>query len=189
MLSSLVLLVAAGSPSPTSFSVWAEPVSPVAFAAVSALAGGRIVSVPLGLVVRGWGPVDLAGSVTFTDWAHEGDGAHSELLGVELGAGPVFHARRGSWVDGFFVAPKLDVELGYNLALEQTIGCAQLAVDAGYQWSWRRVFLALVIGGGLGFGVMPTNLGGTFGFASTQLAVPRLVWSLNLSVLRVGLNF
>jgi hypothetical protein len=148
------------------------------------------------------------------NWGITGELGGMLVLGSELGygvtasVGPTW-LPSGRGVDGWFVTPKLTFDLSHTprglfspqfdsggnhgpLDLGPNISRSFLAgVDVGYQFS-TRVSLALVLGASAGYGY--DYNGDAFGLVSPLMSTTGngartqgIVWSLNLSLLRVEL--
>lgn len=120
-------------------------------------------------------------------------------VGAWLTVGPLFHTGAIP-LNGFFVQPKLLGAYTTSLGVNFSCGsfCPQsdnvlvaMGVDVGYQFTFRRMYYAFVIGFGGGGGTYPdmsfvtpfqTNFGGGLPFAGTF----NPVLLLNLNLLRVG---
>jgi hypothetical protein len=185
MLSVMLSLQLAAGPA-----VWTEPLGPTVLALVSGFAAERYVYVPLGVTI--FEPFELSAQGTFYDYAQldRSDYApapyHSRSVMAAIG--PVLHAHGGTWLDGFFLQPKLAVQAGQNLTSRLAFGCAELALDAGYQLRAGHFFGALLVGGGVSYGLMPSDINGVFGVSSNTPRA-RFVFSVNMNFLRLGYAF
>lgn len=170
-------------------SAWVEPAGPAVMGLVAANtnASGFYLPVGVGLKLH---DLELISSFSVAFWAPL-SGANEQVVEFEGAVGPAFHPIVGdapSWLDGFFVEPKVVLDVGGRPGVGRNFGCAQLGLDVGYQLRVGYFFAAFVAGAGLGYGVMPTSIAGVLGL-STQPAVPRVVWSANVSFLRLGVAF
>lgn len=190
MILTRVLAAVLASTSP-SMSTWVEPAGPAIMAIVGSNtnASGFYVPVGVGLKLHDF---ELITTISVAFWAPLNDANERQVLEFEGSVGPVFHPIVGdspSWLDGFFVEPKVVIDVGFRSGVGQNnFGCAQLGLDLGYQLRVGYFFAALVTGAGLGFGVMPSSIAGVLGL-STLPATPRVVWSANVSFLRLGVAF
>jgi hypothetical protein len=192
MLSLVAALLLAADPAPVT--LFTEPLVPGFLAGYSLANGRRYLDLPLGLTFN-LGATAFTAQLAFVNTMRPTEQAplHRELVDVLASFGPSF-TFEGS---GFFVQPKLMVELGRSLADGVTFGNVQAGVDVGYQWRIGHLFVALALGVGAGFGMTANedsgNLGGyvseLFFTSSPRASAPGFVWSLNPNLLRLGATF
>lgn len=204
----LVLALIASAPDPSiskisseeddaPFALWIEPVGMVAVPIATALTPypDHRIYVALGSNLK-LGSTVWSTELSFFHWEGEGGATIPpyELLAFQGAVGPILHTSGGTWLDGFFVQPKLSFEIGSHMLLKQTLWSIEAAVDAGYQLRRGPFYGALLIGVGLGYGELPdpgTNLwswSGVLGLTSLPTKTG-LVASVNLNLVRVGMTF
>lgn len=181
----LLSLLAAQSDTTTEVerpAVWAQPVSLIGTATIAALTGIPIVAVPLG-VSFSIGTTEVAAELTPT--------ISEDVFLVSASFGPVVHAHRGTWLDGFFVQPKAHVEGGLREGQASIV--AHVAVDFGYQIRRGPLYVAFVLGGGVGYGLSNMPFDGML-----SLLIPRgasvqmrsgFNATVNFNALRIGYAF
>ncbi len=118
--------------------------------------------------------------------------------GAWLSAGPLFHTGAIP-LNGFFVQPKLigayTSSLGANFSCgticgSTDTGLVAVGIDVGYQFTFRKLYIAFVAGAGIGAGNYPdltvvSPFVTTFGSSAPPAAVAPVLL-VNLNLLRVG---
>lgn len=194
LLAALLTVVseASAEPAPVGVSVWVEPALPAFLWVGSAIAGSRMVDIPLGASYA-IGPHALVLELSYQDYSGRsggGTGPFTTYLRSFIAAfGIEFHLARGTAIDGLFLSPKLQAQVGFDLDEPgQTMWAAEVGLDVGYRFMVDHFYGALLIGGTVGYGNLPTTLSGPVGLG--QLT-PReqIVASPNFNVLRIGGTF
>ena len=171
----------ASAAEPAHVALWVQPVGIVASPMLSALIRGAYVTVPVGINFP-IGETEVAAELTASV------APASLLIGASFG--PIVHSHVGSWVDGFFVQPKVRVEGGLRDGAKNIAGLA--ALDVGYQIRNKRLYLAFVFGAGLGYGFTNQLFDGFLSLMIPRRASEpsgRMVATINLNALRLGFAF
>lgn len=175
--------------------LWTEPLGPITGAVVSVAFNSRAIYLPVG-VNFSIDTLEFAAELSVIEVRYlESDYTpYMEQLSAMAAFGPVLHTHKGTWFDGFFVQPKVQVQFGRTLFWPPTrldwLGSAQLAVDVGYQLQRGHFYAAFIIGGGVGYGAAPYLVNEAMGAIWViRSSSPRLVVSLNLNLVRLGYTF
>ena len=189
-------------PEPANVAIWVQPLGTVIYGAGSALVRSPqssttplLIYVPLGasVIVPHF---ELGLELTLTLQAPVGPVSFgtpaSTRLGLWAAAGPLVHLGEQP-LNGFFLQPKLLGNYAFNLG-EQSFSqnldrwLVALGIDVGYQFTFRHLYCAAVLGLALGAGNyeawdVPTPW--LIGFASSaQSTNPVILFNMNL--LRIG---
>lgn len=193
LLAALLTVVpeVSAQPERVGVSVWVEPALPAFLWVGSAIAGSRMLSVPVGASYA-IGPHALVLELSYQDYSGRsgGTGPFVTFLRSFIAAfGIEFHLSQGTAIDGLFLAPKLQAHVGFDLDEPgQTMWTAEFGLDVGYRFRVDHFYGAVLIGGTVGYGYFPTTLSGPLGLGQVP---PReqVVASPNFNVLRIGGTF
>lgn len=165
--------------------LWAQPLGFTAAPLGVSLAGaGTYVAVPLGATLL-FEPTEINIEATFYSFR---DGQRAAWKGGYLAVGPVFHTGDRP-LNGFFVEPKLILDVYHDEVLGQ-LGVDLLpGIDVGWQHTFGRVYLALAVGISGGWALADGDGIEGPGLNASLPTKSRAVVGFNLNLLRLGFSF
>lgn len=178
----LALLVATIVRSDPTVAIWAQPLGlVVAPVATTALNAGTYVAVPLGANVS-VGPTELAIEATVYTYRNK---QNSAFTGGMLSIGPVLHTGDLA-LGGFMLVPKLGFDVMHEFVDNRTGLSLLPGVDFGWQRTFGRLYLAVVMGVSAGWSFADGDAIEGPGLNPTLPTKPGPVVGVNLNLLRLG---
>jgi hypothetical protein len=165
--------------------LWAQPLGFTAAPLGVSLAGaGTYVAVPLGATLL-FEPTEINVEATFYTFK---DGQRASFEGGYLAVGPIFHTGDRP-LNGFFIEPKLILDL-YHDDIRGQLGLDLLpGIDFGWQHTFGRFYLALALGISGGWALSDGDGIEGPGLNASLPTKSRAVVGFNLNLLRVGFSF
>jgi hypothetical protein len=187
-----------------SFSLWVEPLSALTLTPVMASLGSTFVMVPLGMNLHLSPTQHLVLELTPIYSRHDCE-ARCSTRALALAVGSSWLLLPSHSRGGLFVQPKLvgvlahdrsgaDFELPDGAGAWSKTGTQlSLGLDVGYRLSFGRLFLEFILGGSVGWGWNIPSSSQSLFFSLLDWPQFRredkVVWDLNLHLLRIGASF